>query len=58
MLEVIKTASSNGSAVERAVEEDIKTVERTVEYARVLSATETFEIDAETHFGDVIEIVH
>lgn len=56
--EEIGTTSSNVSAVERAAEENIEKAYRTVEYARTLSATKTFQIDAETHFGDVIERVY
>lgn len=56
--EEIGTTSSNVSAVERAAEENIEKAYRTVEYARTLSATESFEIEAETHFGDVIETVY
>lgn len=54
----IGTTSSNVSAVERAAEENIEKAHRTVEYVRTISAVTTFEIDAETHFGDVIEMAY
>lgn len=56
--DLIGTTSSNVSAVERAAEENIEKAYRTVEFARTLSATKTFAVEAETHFGDVIERVY
>ena len=56
--EQIGTTSSNVSAVERAAEENIEKACRTVEYAQTLTATKTFEIEAETDFRDAIEMVY
>lgn len=56
--ETFGTTGSNVSAIERAAMENIDKAQQTIELADTIAAEVSVTIAAETHFGDMIEMVY